>query len=104
MITVFSYNSYTKEFNWTYFLKPSGHNASLRINSNLYGQGANLNEAIHIDNRKKYEFSFLMEGLPDVRATFIIRGKKYLCSSIKTDITENGMSQMKKGTFWRILE
>lgn len=104
MITWFSYNSYTKEFHWTYFLKPSGHNASLRINSDQYGQGANLNQAIQIDNRKKYEFSFLMEDLPDVRATFIIRGKKYLCSTIKTDITENGMSQMKKGTFWRILD
>lgn len=82
----------------------SQHHGSLRLNSDKYGQGKELIQTIDIDNRKKYEFSFLMEGIPDVRATFIIRGHKYLCSSIKTEISKNGMSELKKGTFWRILE
>ena len=82
----------------------SQHHGSLRLNSDKYGQGKELIQTIDIDNKKKYEFSFLMDGMPDVRATFIIRGKKYLCSSIKTDISENGMSELKKGTFYRILE
>ena len=80
------------------------HHGSLRLNSDKYGQGKLLTQTITIDNKKKYEFSFLSDQLPDVRARFIIRGKKYLCSSIKAEITENGMSTLKKGTFWRILE
>lgn len=88
----------------TFYLQPTWKNSSLRLNSDRYGQGKTLSRAIHIDNRKKYEFSFLSDDLPDVRATFVIRGKKYLCSSIKTEITENGMSELKKGTFYRILE
>ena len=42
--------------------------------------------------------------MPDVRSVFIIRGKRYLCAQIKTDISQNGMSQLKKGTFYRISE
>ena len=82
----------------------SRYHGSLRLNSNKYGQGKQLTETITIDNRKKYEFSFLSDQMPDVRAIFIIRGKKYLCSSIKAEITESGMSNKKKGTFYRILE
>ena len=82
----------------------SRHHGSLRLNSDKYGQGKQLTTTIRIDNHKKYEFSFLSDKLPDVRATFIIRGKRYLCSSIKAEITENGMSTLKKGTFYRILD
>lgn len=87
-----------------YYINSSMRHGSLRLNSNKYGQGKTLAQTIDIDNRKKYEFSFLMDGMPDVRATYIIRGKKYLCSSIKAEITQNGLSRLKKGTFWRILE
>ena len=87
-----------------FYSQNSYHHGSLRLNSDQYGQGARLAQTIKIDNRKKYEFSFLSDDLPDVRAIFIIRGHKYLCASIKTDINENGMSELKKGTFYRILE
>ena len=82
----------------------SGHGASLRINNDKYGQGSALGEAYPIDACRKYEFSFLSDTMPDVRAVFIIHGKRYLCAQIKTDIDQNGMSQLKKGTFYRILE
>ena len=52
---------------------------------------------------KKYEISFLADDLPDVKSVFNIRGKRYLCASIKTEITTHGMSRLKKGTFYRIL-
>ena len=81
-----------------------GHDVSLRLNNNRYGQGKLLAEAIVIESHRKYEFSFLSDTMPDVRAVFIIRGKKYLCAQIKTDINQNGMSQLKKGTFYRISE
>lgn len=80
-----------------------GHDVSLRLNSILYGQGISRTP-IEIDPRRKYEFSFLSDTMPNVRAVFIIRGKKYLCSQIKTDINQDGMSQLKKGTFYRISE
>lgn len=82
----------------------SGHEVSLRLNNDSYGQGQLLAAAIEIDSHRKYEFSFLSDTMPDVRSVFIIRGKKYLCAQIKTDINQNGMSQLKKGTFYRILE
>ena len=85
-------------------LVDSGHDASLRIKSGTVGLGKLLARLPKIDSRKKYEFSFLSNSLPDVRATFFIRGKKYICSQIKADVDENGMSLLKKGTFFRILE
>lgn len=61
-------------------------------------------DTISIEPHHKYEFSFLSDTMPDVRSVFIIRGKKYLCAQIKTDVNQNGMSQLKKGTFYRISE
>ena len=81
----------------------SGFQASLRINNDRYGQGMELAKAIEIDPYQKYEFSFLSDTMPNVRAVFNIHGKKYLCAQIKTDITEDGMSELKKGTFYRIV-
>lgn len=83
---------------------PGMYHGSLRLNSNQYGKGRVLMETVQIEALRKYEFSFLMDTMPDVMATYIIRGKKYLCASIKTEITESGMSQLKKGVFYRILE
>ena len=82
----------------------SGHEASLRINGDTVGLGARLRGIARIDPRKKYEFSFLSRTLPNVRAQFVIRGKRYLCSQIKATINENGMSLLKKGTFYRIAD
>ncbi len=55
-----------------------------------------------IDGKKKYEFSFLSNSLPNPRAVFYIRGGRYLCEKITATFTENGMSQLMKGTFYRI--
>lgn len=57
-----------------------------------------------IDGRQKYSFSFLYDGVPDVRSVFYINGKKYLCEKITTTFSELGMSQLKKGVFYRILD
>lgn len=77
-------------------------NGSLRLNTSLYGMGAKMDEWIKIDTNKKYEISFLSDDLPDVKSVFIIHGKRYLCAEIKTEITTDGMSQLKKGTFYRV--
>ena len=64
--------------------------------------GAKMDEWIKIDTNKKYEISFLADDLPDVKSVFIIHGKRYLCAEIKVEITTDGMSQLKKGTFYRV--
>ncbi len=85
---------------WQVVLNPG--NGSLRLNTSLYGMGAKMDQWIKIDTKKKYEISFLADDLPDVKAVFIIHGKRYLCANIKTEITTDGMSQLKKGTFYRV--
>ena len=56
-----------------------------------------------IDGKKKYEFSFLSDTMPDPRALFYIRGRRYICEKITATFTESGMSQLLKGTFYRVL-
>lgn len=85
---------------WQVVLNPG--NGSLRLNTSLYGMGAKMEEWIKIDTNKKYEISFLADDLPDVKSVFIIHGKRYLCAEIKVDVTCDGMSRLKKGTFYRI--
>lgn len=57
-----------------------------------------------IDARQKFKFSWLADGIPNPRAVFHIRGKRYLCEKITATFTENGMSQLLKGEFYPLLE
>ena len=82
----------------TWYAMESGHDASLRLTTHPSYLGMTK-----IDTRRKYEFTFLCDGMPDTRSIFVIRGKKYLCSQLRAEIDQHGMSQLKKGTFWRIL-
>ena len=56
----------------------------------------------HIDGKKKYNFSFLADEIPDVRAIFNIKGGRYLCEKITATFTEHGMSKKLKGVFYRL--
>ncbi len=74
---------------------------SLRINN---GQ-QNRRRIIHnIEPKMKTTFKFLADTIPDVRAVFYIKGKKYLCEKITATFTENGMSQLLKGVFYPIVD
>jgi len=53
---------------------------------------------------RKTTFKFLSDTVPDVRALFLIRGKRYLCEKLTATFTENGMSQLIKGIFWPIAD
>jgi hypothetical protein len=57
-----------------------------------------------IDSKQQYEFSFLEKKIPNPRALFFIRGGKYICEKITATFKENGMSQLLKGTFYRVIE
>lgn len=56
-----------------------------------------------IDGKKKYNFSWISSFIPDPRTIFYIYGKKYLCEKITAQFTENGMSQLLKGVFYRVI-
>ena len=74
---------------------------SLRLN-NRY---ENARRIVHtINPRQKSTFKFLADNIPNPRAVFFIRGKKYLCEKLTCTFTENGMSQLVKGVFYPILE
>ena len=103
-VTVWSYyqsgNTHANWGQWQVVLSPG--NGSLRLNTSLYGMGAKMQQWIPIDTNKKYEISFLYDAMPDVKSVYVIKGKRYLCAAIKTEITTDGMSRLKKGTFYRI--
>ena len=69
------------------------------------GAAEQRREAMYqIDGKKKYQFSFLSDTLPNPRALFYIRGGKYVCEKITATFKESGMSQLLKGTFYRVLD
>lgn len=57
-----------------------------------------------IDSKTKYTFRFLADSIPNVRAVFFIRGKKYLCEKITASFSEKGMSKLLKGEFYQIID
>ena len=95
-------NSGTITVDWWH--KVSGRNYSLRINNSRYGQGTQRGSFRHIDQRKKYTFSFLADAVPNVRSLFFIEGKRYLCEKLTATFTEDGMSRLIKGTFYQVVD
>lgn len=74
---------------------------SLRINQNADAGGQYV---YPIDARKKYNFSFLSEDIPDPRAVFYIDGGKYVCEKITATFHEGtGKSLLQKGVFYKII-
>lgn len=53
---------------------------------------------------KKFKFSWLADKIPDPRAIFHIKGRRYLCEKITATFTESGMSQLLKGEFYPLAE
>lgn len=59
---------------------------------------------ILIRPKEKLKISFLSDRIPDVRAVFHIRGKRYLCEKITATFNDDGMSQLMKGEFYPIAD
>lgn len=59
---------------------------------------------LKVSPREKMKVSWIGNSIPDVRAIFFIRGKRYLCEKITATFTENGMSQLLKGEFYPLLD
>lgn len=56
----------------------------------------------NIAKGEKYSIKFLSKTVPDVRSVFVINGQKFLCEKLTATLTEHGISEMIKGTFWKI--
>lgn len=71
---------------------------SLRLN---HGFARGVEGYLSVDPKKLYKFSFLSDSLPSPRATFFIKGKRYVCSKLTASFSQNGMSRLIKGEFYR---
>lgn len=58
----------------------------------------------NIDPHRKTVFKFLSDTIPDVRAVFHIRGRRYICEKITATFSESGMSRQLKGEFYPLLD
>lgn len=82
---------------WNYEISPQG--CDLRLNSGfIYGSP----DFLGVDFHKVYKISFLSDNIPDVSATFNIRGKRYICRKLTADFTVDGMSKAISGEFYRL--
>ncbi len=82
---------------WSNYYQP---HFSLRINDSLTPRSKKV---YNINPKQKTTFKFLADTIPDVRALFIIRGKRYICEKITATFTENGMSRLLKGVFYKVI-
>ena len=57
-----------------------------------------------IDGKKKYNFSFLADEIPDPRGVYFIQGKKDVCEKITATFKVNGRSELLKGVFYKVKE
>lgn len=80
---------------WTFFVT----RFSMR-----FTKGAMAQSIYNINPKQKFQFSFIANSIPNVRALFFINGKRYLCEKITATFTENGMSQLMKGNFYLVTE
>lgn len=73
---------------------------SMRISSG----SSLLKQLPQINPAQKFKFSWLDTKIPNPRAIFHIRGKRYLCEKITATFSESGMSQLLKGEFYPLVE
>lgn len=83
---------------WTYF---SNHLSDLRLTS---ARRSIQSQIPSINPKQKFKFSWLGSSIPNPRAIFHIKGKRYLCEKITATFTENGMSQLLKGEFYPLID
>lgn len=57
-----------------------------------------------IDPSRKYSFSFLSDEMPDVNSLFIINGNGYICEKLTATISEDGLSPLIKGVFYKVID
>ena len=73
----------------------------MRINDRM----SSRRQIVHqLETKQKTTFKFLSDTIPNLRAVYYIRGKRYICEKITATFPENGMSQLLKGVFYPITD
>ena len=80
---------------FTYHINPG---PNLRLNRGFSRGFAGTDT---IEPKRLYKFSFLADTLPSARATFYIKGKRYVCAKLTASFSADGMSRLVKGEFYR---
>lgn len=78
---------------------------SMRLTGSSVNFDAPLQSQLpQINATQKFKFSWLDTEIPNPRAIFFIRGKRYLCEKITATFSEHGISQLLKGEFYPLLD
>lgn len=56
-----------------------------------------------VDETKLYRYKFLSKTLPDPKAIYAIKGKRYACLRLTAHFTVDGMSELIEGEFYEIV-
>ena len=87
---------------------PTLDNINIREDWSVFSSNGSLRlqkaSKYKINPKQKFNFSFISDSIPNARSVFFINGRKYLCEKITATFTENGMSQLLKGSFYLIIE
>lgn len=71
----------------------------------LHGRtGSPLAALPKVNPKEKFQFSWVSSSIPNPRAIFHIKGKRYVCEKITATFTQKGMSQLLKGEFYPLAE
>lgn len=78
---------------------------SMRLyGDSAYSQSPLVAQLPQINSKQKFKYSWLSETIPNPRAIFYIKGKRYLCEKITATFTQDGMSQLLKGEFYPLVD
>lgn len=62
-----------------------------------------INAGATIDGNDEVRIPFLCDGIPNPASIYMFNGKRYLCSKVEVNITQNGIDSLKMGYFYEIL-
>lgn len=69
----------------------------------FHGGALNINARGTVDGNDEQLIRFLCDGIPDPSLVYIFKGKRYLCSKVENNITDDGIDRMKNGYFYEII-
>lgn len=62
-----------------------------------------VDELPRVNEAKIYRYKFLSKTLPDPKAIYVIKGKRYACLRLTAHFTVDGMSELIEGEFYEIV-
>ena len=67
-------------------------------------EGPGAGAYLDIEPGVKVSFKFLADRVPDVRALYLIRGKRYLCGKLTATFSTSGISRLISGEFYPLAD